>query len=243
MFYKFRKLRRLLNLRNFHIDGGYMIILVGGEKGGSGKSCLAQNLAVYLKQKGRDIKIVDADPQGTTIFWIKEREANEEVENIPAEIATGNIRETLKALSKKHEDIIVDAGGQDSEALRSAMTVATHMLIPFRPKRRDLRTLINMEEMVKLAKTVNFDLIVNAVITQCPALHTQASRIIEAKEVCTSFGIEPLNSITTTRNIYDDADENGISVLEAKADTKAAREMISKAAHEIISIAEEFLKI
>jgi chromosome partitioning protein len=28
-----------------------MIILVGGEKGGSGKSCLAQNLAVYLQQK------------------------------------------------------------------------------------------------------------------------------------------------------------------------------------------------
>ncbi|RDH41729.1 AAA family ATPase [Zooshikella ganghwensis] len=212
-----------------------MIILVGGEKGGSGKSCLAQNIAVYLKQKGRDIKIVDADPQGTTIFWIKEREANEDVENIPAEIATGNIRETLKALSEKHQDIIVDAGGQDSEALRSAMTVATHMLIPFRPKRRDLRTLINMEEMIKLAKTVNFDLIVNAVITQCPSLPSQAPRILEAKEVCTSFGIEPLNSITTTRNIYDDADENGISVLETKADKKAA--------HEIISIAEEFLKI
>jgi chromosome partitioning protein len=28
-----------------------MIILVGGEKGGAGKSCLAQNLAVYFKQK------------------------------------------------------------------------------------------------------------------------------------------------------------------------------------------------
>ena len=25
-----------------------MILLVGGEKGGSGKSCLAQNIAVYL---------------------------------------------------------------------------------------------------------------------------------------------------------------------------------------------------
>ena len=26
-----------------------MMILVGGEKGGSGKSCLAQNIAVYLR--------------------------------------------------------------------------------------------------------------------------------------------------------------------------------------------------
>jgi len=30
-----------------------MIILVGGEKGGSGKSCLAQNIAVYLRTEKR----------------------------------------------------------------------------------------------------------------------------------------------------------------------------------------------
>ena len=28
-----------------------MILLIGGEKGGSGKSCLAQNLAVYLQKQ------------------------------------------------------------------------------------------------------------------------------------------------------------------------------------------------
>jgi chromosome partitioning protein len=48
-----------------------MIILVGGEKGGSGKSCLAQNLAVYLQQKNRDILLLDAGLQGTTTDWIK----------------------------------------------------------------------------------------------------------------------------------------------------------------------------
>ncbi|OTG87931.1 AAA family ATPase, partial [Acinetobacter sp. ANC 3832] len=50
-----------------------MIILIGGEKGGSGKSCLAQNLAVYLQQKNHDILLLDADPQGTTTDWVKER--------------------------------------------------------------------------------------------------------------------------------------------------------------------------
>ncbi len=53
-----------------------MIILVGGEKGGSGKSCLAQNLAVYLQQQNRDILLLDADPQGTTTDWVKERDEN-----------------------------------------------------------------------------------------------------------------------------------------------------------------------
>ena len=54
-----------------------MIILVGGEKGGSGKSCLAQNIAVYLRtEKGAKVLMVDCDPQRTTSDWIQERKAN-----------------------------------------------------------------------------------------------------------------------------------------------------------------------
>ena len=121
-----------------------MIILVGGEKGGSGKSCLAQNLAVYLQSHKRDILLLDADPQGTTTDWVKERDENLDLKNIPSVQAAGNIRQVLDDLSKRYQDIIIDAGGQDSEALRSAMTIATHMLLPFRPKRRDLKTLVHV---------------------------------------------------------------------------------------------------
>jgi cellulose biosynthesis protein BcsQ len=56
-----------------------MIILVGGEKGGAGKSCLSQNLAVYLQTKNRDVLLLDADPQGTTTDWIKERDDNDDL--------------------------------------------------------------------------------------------------------------------------------------------------------------------
>ena len=122
---------------------------------------------------------------------------------------------------------MVDAGGQDSEALRSAMTVATHMLLPFRPKRRDLKTLLNVSQLVKLAKAVNPDMRVRAVITQCPTLPSQVQRILDAKDACQSFGIDPLQSITCNRNVYDDADENGSSVLEVETDFKAKEEIES----------------
>ena len=210
-----------------------MIILVGGEKGGAGKSCLAQNLAVYLQEKNRDILLLDADPQGTTTDWIKERDENEDLKNIPSVQASGNIRQVLKDLSKRYEDIIIDAGGQDSEALRSAMTIATHMLLPFRPKRRDLKTLDHMEQVSKLARAVNPDLTARAIITQCPTLPSQVQRILDAKEACVSFGIKALDQITTNRNVYDDADENGLSVFEVTSDPKAKAE--------IEGIAQEFL--
>jgi len=212
-----------------------MIILVGGEKGGAGKSCLAQNLAVYLQQSQRDVLLLDADPQGTTTGWVKERDENDELNNIPSVQASGNIRSVLKDLDKRYQDIIIDAGGQDSEALRSAMTIATHMLLPFRPKRRDLKTLDHMEQVLKLAKTVNPNLKARAIITQCPTLPSQVQRILDAKEACKSFGIDALNSITTNRNVYDDADENGLSVFEVNSDPKAKAE--------IESIAREFLGV
>ena len=212
-----------------------MIILIGGEKGGSGKSCLAQNLAVYLQKRKLDVLLVDADPQGTTTDWAKEREENSDTETLPCVQASGNLRTILKDLSKRYANIVIDCGGQDSEALRSAMTVATHMLLPFRPKRRDLKTLNTVEQLVKLAIAVNPDLDARAIITQCPTLPSQTQRILDAKDACRSFGISVLDAITTMRNIYDDADENGMSVLETTADQKAAAE--------VQEVAREFLGV
>ena len=212
-----------------------MIILIGGEKGGSGKSCLAQNITVALMNRGRDVLLLDADPQGTTTDWTKEREQNENLTNVLSVQASGDIRNTLKELSKRYTDIVIDAGGQDSEALRSAMTIASHMLLPFRPKRRDLKTLVNVEQMVKLARAVNPELITKAVITQCPALPSQVQRILDAKETCQSFGLSPLNAITVSRNVYDDADEDGYTVFEIGSDSKAAAE--------INAVTTEFLEV
>ncbi len=212
-----------------------MILLIGGEKGGSGKSCLAQNLSVYLQTQGRDVLLLDTDPQGTTTDWAREREDNDGLFNLAAVQASGNVRQTLLDLAKRYQDVVIDAGGQDSEALRSAMTVATHMLLPFRPKRRDLKTLPKMEQLVKLALTVNPELKARAIVTQCPALPSQASRIQDAKDACQSFGIEPLASVTMHRNVYDDAEEDGYSVLEVNTDPKAVEE--------IKAIAEEFMEV
>ena len=205
-----------------------MIILIGGEKGGSGKSCLAQNLAAFLKLKqGRDVLLLDADPQGTTTDWVQERLASGRVAEIPSVQASGNIRVVLLDLAKRYEAIVIDAGGQDSEALRSAMTVATHLFMPFRPKRRDLKTLEHAEELIRMAIAINPGLQVHAVITQCPTLPSQLQRINDAKNACRSYGIEPLQAITYHRNVYDDTDEGGLSVLETDVDGKAQDEIMA----------------
>jgi len=210
------------------------MILVGGEKGGSGKSCLAQNLAVYFaRDKKAIVLMVDCDPQRTTSDWIQARNSDPSLPAINCIQLYGKIRNDLLSLTQHYDYVIVDCGGQDNLALRAAMSVAEHVIIPLRPKRRDLKTVPHMEDMLSTCKMVNPKMLASFVITQCPSLPNQAKRILEAKDVCHSYGINVLNAVTFNRNVYDDSEEQGSSVLEIDPQGKAALEMTA--------IAEELL--
>jgi chromosome partitioning protein len=205
-----------------------MMILVGGEKGGSGKSCLAQNLAVYFaRNKKAIVLMVDCDPQRTTSDWIQARNSDPSLPAINCIQLYGKIRNDLISLAQHYDYVVVDCGGQDNLALRAAMSVADHVVIPLRPKRRDLKTVPHMEDMLSTCKMVNPKMLASFVMTQCPSLPNQARRILEAKEVCTSFGINVLNALTYNRNVYDDSEELGSSVIEMDPEGKAAIEMIA----------------
>jgi len=203
-----------------------MIILVGGEKGGSGKSCLAQNIAVFLtKECGAAVIMVDCDPQRTTSDWIQARNNNPKLPAINCVQLYGKIRNDLLSLEQHYDYVIVDCGGQDNLALRATMSVASHILMPLRPKRRDLKTVSHMDDVVATCMMINPKMKASFVITQCPNLPSQANRIVEAKEVCRTYDINVLDAITYSRNIYDDSEESGLSVIEIEPKGKAAGEI------------------
>ncbi|MGL5358792.1 MAG: AAA family ATPase [Shewanella sp.] len=203
-----------------------MIVLIGGEKGGSGKSCLAQNIAVFLTcDVGASVIMVDCDPQRTTSDWIQARNNNPQLASINCVQLYGKIRNDLLSLEQHYDFVLVDCGGQDNLALRATMSVASHILMPLRPKRRDLKTVSHMDDIVATCKMINPKLQASFVITQCPNLPNQASRILEAKEVCKTYDINVLDAITYSRNIYDDSEESGLSVIELEPKGKAAAEI------------------
>ncbi|ADN76684.1 plasmid segregation oscillating ATPase ParF [Ferrimonas balearica DSM 9799] len=211
-----------------------MIILVGGEKGGSGKSCLAQNIAVYLRtEEEGNVLMVDCDPQRTTSDWVQERNSNPQLPHINCIQLYGKIRNELLSLRERYDYLVIDCGGQDNLALRSSMAVADHVLVPLRPKRRDLKTVEHMEDIVSTCKMVNPRMNMAFVITQCPSLPSLAPRILEAKEVCRSYDMTVLDAVTYSRNMYDDSEESGMSVMESEPDGKCAAE-IRTIIHELL---------
>ena len=51
-------------------------IVVLNPKGGSGKSTIATNLAAYYAWTGRNVALMDHDPQGSSIRWLRQRPAS-----------------------------------------------------------------------------------------------------------------------------------------------------------------------
>ncbi|MFT5278029.1 MAG: chromosome partitioning protein [Glaciecola sp.] len=203
-----------------------MIILVGGEKGGSGKSCIAQNLAIFLAvDKIATVLLVDCDTQGTTADWIKLRNNNLNALPIDCVQLNGKIRNQLLGYNSQYQYVIVDCGSQDMLALRSTLSSADLALLPMRPKRRDLKTLVHLDEMVQSCKMVNQQLEAHIVFTQCPTQPNQQARVNDAKASASLFDIPIASEILHERHIYDDSEESGLSVLESEPKGKAADEL------------------
>lgn len=140
-----------------------MILVVGGIKGGVGKSTLASNLAVMSAMDGFDVLLIDGDSQETTMTWAAARSdrASSDPDAVSSDRITTvaligkGVREELRRLRPKYDRIIIDAGARDTTTQRAALTIADMVLMPFAPRGPDLWTVDAAAEMVSEIRTVN----------------------------------------------------------------------------------------
>jgi chromosome partitioning protein len=200
-----------------------VILLIGGQKGGSGKSTIAVNIAARLAQEGKDVVILDADRQGTSSAWAADRE-KVDAPKIACVQRYDNIRETALDLGGRYDVVVIDAAGRDSRELRTGMTGADILVTPFKPSQPDLDTLSKMEEIVINAKDINPNLKVYALLTMAPT-NPMINEIAEAVEFLTDYPeFSLMDSIVRERKVYRDAMSEGLGVTEMK-NPKASTEI------------------
>ena len=79
-----------------------MIILIGGEKGGTGKSTIATNLAAIRAIAGKEVLLLDTDAQASATYWAALRDDLEGKVRVPCLRKTGNkIHRELAELNVK----------------------------------------------------------------------------------------------------------------------------------------------
>jgi len=201
-----------------------MIILIGGEKGGTGKTTIATNLSAWLAGSGRDVLLVDADRQGTARWWCDRRQETEGVSTIQCVQRYGKLQATIRDMASRFDDVIIDCGGQDSNELRSAMLVAEAMFIPVQASILDLVTLEHVAELVESAQINNPELRAHVFLSKAPTNQSSEEKAaLKALEQALPEGIPVLKTVIHDRRAFRDAAKSGKSVLEW-TDGKASAE-------------------
>lgn len=208
-----------------------MIILCGGEKGGTGKSTLATNLAVWLAHQGKDVLLVDTDRQLTASRWIDRRHTlSEGLPLVHGAEKHGNVFYALHDWARRYDEVVVDAGGRDSEELRTALVAANVVYLPLRTSQPDLETSVHMHELVSLARGLNPTLKARWLLTMAPSGDSEDAA--EAARVLRDLPSIPLSGVTIRdRKIYRDAMATGHGVSEMLNDKAQAE--IDALGHEI----------
>lgn len=139
------------------------VIVVGNEKGGSGKSTTVMHVAVGLLRLGRKVAVADLDARQGTVtryFTNRRRHVAEGELNLPMpELLTlrpedgGGDEEGIEALlqgvisdvSERHEVLILDTPGSDTPLSRVAHSFADTLITPINDSFVDLDVLARVD--------------------------------------------------------------------------------------------------
>lgn len=192
-------------------------ILFGGEKGGTGKSTLATNIAAMRARAGRDVLLLDTDKQATSSKWATVREEEGVAPSLFSVQKFGKGIPTLvQDLQNRYDDIIIDAGGRDNPELRYALAVAEKAFIPVLPSDFDAWTIRDMDRLIEMAKSFNPDLTAHIVISRA-STHPQSREAEGTREDILGEQLEQLavtNTVIYERVAYRKAARNGQVVVE-----------------------------
>ena len=127
-----------------------MVFTVGGIKGGTGKTTISTNLAVWLSQRGADVLLVDADEQESASDFTAWREETKkgELGYTLVQLNGPTVRRQIEQLRPKYDHIVIDTGGRDTASQRAALFVSDVYLIPFAPRSYEIWTLSKVQALL-----------------------------------------------------------------------------------------------
>ena len=115
------------------------VVTVAQQKGGSGKTTLAANLAVEFRRRGLRVALLDTDPQGSLGRWFMAR--RDRLGDPGMEFSTASawgVSYECEKLKKQADVVIVDTPPKVDADLRPALREADLVLVPVAASMVDL---------------------------------------------------------------------------------------------------------
>ena len=191
-----------------------MIVGVLSEKGGTGKTTLATNLAGMRAGLDRRVLLIDADPQGSALHWIELRGADlPRVEVLPLD--GPQLSRHLRTRTMQHDDVIIDVGAGVTDDLIEAMAAADCVVVPVQPTGMDVWTMTLIDHHVGEALSARPEKRALAVINRASAnpRHLAATQTRSAL-VAGCRHMRPVEEMLCDRVAFQRAYTAGQTVLE-----------------------------
>jgi len=204
-----------------------VIVTIGNTKGGVGKTTLALQLALARAIAGRDVLMVDGDRQGSAQMAVAIRgEAGRSPGLACVQYPDGAVlRAQVQRQAGKYDDVVIDAGGRDSTALRAALALSDLLIVPFLPRSVDVWALADIAALVAEASEIRDGLRAYAVLNAADP--GTSSDNTEAAAALADFPrLTLLDAPIRRRKAFANAVGLGLSVDElAPRDAKACEEL------------------
>ena len=196
-------------------------IAVAGAKGGVGKTTLAVHLAVAAVQQGRDVVLLDADPQLSAVRWSERRSSSEPV---VLGRAVSQLAAEMERIAGFGADVaIVDTPprawvGADNAALVAAK-LADVVLVPCRPSILDIESTAVSVQRLQAATAAPVVVVLNG----CAHRGREAD---EAAEVLGGLGAQVCPARIGQRVLFARSLLDGHAAQEVEPGGKAADDVL-----------------
>ncbi len=204
-------------------------VTIGCTKGGTGKTTIAINLSVALTIKGYKVLLVDADEQRSALSW---RGLRQDASISAISLTQPTIHQDINNIGDNFDIVIIDVGGSDSNVLRSAITAAHLLLIPFKAGQFDVWAVGDTLKILKEAESFGIKPKAKIILNQVTP-NTVMFR--EAMKVITDLPVSGMDAYICNRQAFIKSALTGKSVVELEPSSKAALE-INNLAEEILTM-------
>jgi chromosome partitioning protein len=198
------------------------IIVVVNQKGGTGKTTVATNLATLFASQGREVLLVDADPQGSALEWQHDRPAHlpqVSVIGLPAP----NLHREIPRLQTKYPVVLIDGGGRVTATARATVAAADFLLVPTLASLPDARSTQRFfQEVVEEVATIKGRVSGAILFTM---VKTGTVFNVSGQGQIKDLGYPVLATTLSHRITYQEAFAQGMSVGEYDPRSKAAEEL------------------
>jgi len=218
-----------------------VLTIVGGSKGGSGKSSALCHLAVMRAIAGKRVIIYDLDKQRSAYRFVQARSGAGTEPSLRAISAFLDVKpgedpvplgraliKDLKATAADFDDVLIDVGGEDNPGLRFAMLVADQMVIPLAPSQFDIWALSDLATIyntIASSRTDDFKPIVFPCLVSPQTSEREAYEAI--KDAYKVFEWAPGGVMLSARSAFRRTIGTGQGVFDQpKPDTKARQELL-----------------